>query len=69
MKHTHRLVFLHGFVVSSAYLGPFRKLILRAGVAHVAFQFEDFASQAGLFSGVFGRRGRQFQVEEPYLTG
>lgn len=56
--HTRRLKILQGLIMSSTKLRPFRKLILRAGIVHVAFQLEDFALEAICLAALLGYRGR-----------
>ena len=55
--HTRRLIILQGLIMSSTKLGPFRKLILRAGVVHFAFQLEDFALEAICLAALLRYRG------------
>ena len=55
--HTRRLIILQGLIMSSTKLGPFRKLILQAGVVHFAFQLEDFALEAICLAALLRYRG------------
>lgn len=56
--HTRRLIILQSLIMSSTNLGPFRKLILRAGIVQVAFQLENFALEAIRLAALSGYRSR-----------
>lgn len=64
---THRLIFVHGFIMSSSQFGPFSKLILRTGRIHFSLELNDLALQLAIFTSVFRNRKGRSQVEVPYL--
>lgn len=62
---TQRLVVLQALVMPSPELRPFRKLVLGAGVVHVALELDNFAFHALLLTCLLGCLCRQFEVQEP----
>lgn len=50
-KHTLSFIRLQRLIMSPSQLGPFRKLILRAGCVHFALELHDIQFQPALFSG------------------